>query len=66
MRRLLLAGVLLTTAAASPSTADARAFRYGVSAAEVTSNSALLWGRSLKVGKVQLEIALDTRASSAA
>jgi alkaline phosphatase D len=61
MRRLLLAAVLLTAAAVNPSTADARAFRYGVSAAEVTSNSALLWGRSLKAGKVQLEIALDKK-----
>src|SRR5258705_5736024 len=61
MRRLLLAAVLLTTVATSPATADARAFSYGVSAAEVTSSSALLWGRSLKAGKVQLEIALDKK-----
>lgn len=59
MRRLLTAAALVTAAAAVPSTADARAFSYGVSSAEVTPTTALLWGRALKAGKVHLEVSLD-------
>ena len=59
MRRLLTAAALVTAAAAVPSTADARAFNYGVASAEVTSKSALLWARAPKSGKVKLEVALD-------
>src|SRR4051794_24429913 len=54
MRRLLLAAVVL---AVLPSTATAAGFKYGVSAAEVTSNSALLWGSAPKAGKVELVLA---------
>ncbi|MEA2493958.1 MAG: alkaline phosphatase, partial [Thermoleophilaceae bacterium] len=54
MRRLLIAAALVSALAAVPSTASARAFSYGVSAAEVTSNAAVLWARPLKAGKVQL------------
>jgi phosphodiesterase/alkaline phosphatase D-like protein len=61
MRRLLIAAVLLATAAALPSTAGARAFSYGVSSAEVTSSSALVWARPLKAGKVQLVLSLDKK-----
>jgi phosphodiesterase/alkaline phosphatase D-like protein len=57
MRRLLTVTALL--AAVIPATADARAFSYGVSSAEVTNSSALLWARSLKSGKVHLVLALD-------
>ena len=60
MRRLLVAAALVTTLAALPSAAHARAFSYGVSAAEVKPTSALLWGRALKAGKAQLEVALNS------
>jgi alkaline phosphatase D len=59
MRRLLLAAVLPVITVGIPCTAHARAFSYGVASSEVTSSSALLWGRSLKAGKVQLEVASD-------
>lgn len=59
MRRVLLAAALVAALAAVPSTASARAFSYGVAAAEVTSNSALLWARPLKTGRVQLVVSLD-------
>src|SRR4051812_35718636 len=61
MRRLFTVAVLVTIATAIPSTAHARAFSYGVSAAEVTQNSALLWARALKAGKVKLEVALNSK-----
>lgn len=61
MRRLLAAAALVTAACAIPSTADARAFRYGVASAEVTSKSAVVWARALKAGKVHLEVALDRK-----
>jgi phosphodiesterase/alkaline phosphatase D-like protein len=60
MRRFLLAAALVTVLAAVPSTANA-AFRYGVSSAEVTSNSALLWGRAIKSGKARLVVGLDKK-----
>jgi phosphodiesterase/alkaline phosphatase D-like protein len=62
MRHLLLAAAALGAAAAVvPSTASAGPFTYGVSSAEVTSTSALLWARAPKAGKVQVEVALDRR-----
>jgi alkaline phosphatase D len=60
MRRLLLAVALLGVLAAIPSTANA-AFRYGVSSAEVTSSSALLWGHAIKSGKVRLVVGLNKK-----
>lgn len=59
MRRLVFAAALVTTALAIPSTANARAFSYGVSAAEVTNSVALLWARPLKAGKVGLVVSLN-------
>src|SRR3954470_5814895 len=61
MRRLLLAAALVSLAAAVPSTANARAFSYGVSSAEVTSSSAVLWARALKSGKASLVVALNKK-----
>jgi alkaline phosphatase D len=57
MRRLVLAVAVVSVLACVPSTAAARAFSYGVSSAEVTSGSALVWARSLKSGTVRLIVA---------
>jgi phosphodiesterase/alkaline phosphatase D-like protein len=61
MRRLLLAAGLVTALGSVPSTAAAAGFSYGVSSAEVTSSSALLWARAPKAGKVQLIVAQNRR-----
>ena len=62
MRRLLPAAALVGALVAVPSTASgARAFTYGVSAAEVTPTSALLWAHAVKSGKVRIVVALDRR-----
>src|SRR5215212_7924112 len=59
MRRLLIPAAL-AAAAIVPSTAAA-AFTFGVSSAEVTSSSAVLWAHSTKAGKAKLIVALDRR-----
>jgi phosphodiesterase/alkaline phosphatase D-like protein len=61
MRRPLFAVALVTALAIVPSTATAKGFGYGVSAAEVTSKSALLWAHPGKAGKVRLFVALNKR-----
>jgi phosphodiesterase/alkaline phosphatase D-like protein len=62
MRRPVLAAVAAVSVLVSfPATAGARAFSYGVSSAEVTSSSALLWARSPKSGKVRLVMAQNKR-----
>jgi alkaline phosphatase D len=60
MRRPLLV-VALAAALVLPSPATAAPFRYGVSSAEVTSSSALLWAHAIKAGKVELVVALDPK-----
>jgi phosphodiesterase/alkaline phosphatase D-like protein len=61
MRHLLLAAALVGTLAALPSIATAASFSAGVSSAEATSNSILLWTRAPKAGKVQLVVGIDKR-----
>ena len=61
MRRVILAATLVSVLAAVPSTAGAASFSYGVSSAEVTSKSALVWTRAPKAGKVRLVVALNRR-----
>jgi alkaline phosphatase D len=61
MRRLLLAAALVIALAIVPSSAAAAGFSYGVSAAEVTSSSAVLWAHAPKAGKVQLIVAQNKR-----
>src|SRR4051812_25479666 len=51
----------IALAVAVPSTADAAKFRQGVTAAEVTSNSALVWTRAPKAGHVFLELARNPK-----
>src|SRR3954454_13935438 len=63
MRRVLLAAALLGAFAAVPSTANAASFSYGVSSAEVTSSSVLLWTRAPKAGKVQLVVGVNRHFS---
>ena len=61
MRRVLLAITLVSVLAAVPSTAGAASFSMGVSSAEVTSNSALLWTRAPKSGKAQLVVGINRK-----
>jgi phosphodiesterase/alkaline phosphatase D-like protein len=63
MRRLLLAAALVGALAAVPSTANAGSFSYGVSSAEVTPTSVLLWTRAAKSGKVQLVVGINRHFS---
>ena len=41
--------------------AGASAFKYGVTAGEVTSSSAILWTRAARSGRVTLEVATNKR-----
>src|SRR4051812_44210204 len=59
MRRILTVPALVTAVALVPASATAATFQYGVSSAEVTSKSALLWAHAPKAGKVTLEVGLD-------
>jgi phosphodiesterase/alkaline phosphatase D-like protein len=61
MRRLLLAAAVVSVLAAVPSTAAAKGFSSGVSSAEVTASSALLWGHAGKKGKVKLLVAVNRK-----
>ena len=61
MRRPLFAAALVTALVLVPSTATAASFRYGVSSAEVTSKSALLWAHAVRAGKVRLVVALNKK-----
>ena len=58
MKRLtLILCAALLAAAVAPS--GASAFKYGVTAGEVTSSSAILWTRAAKSGRVVLFVARD-------
>jgi len=60
MRRALhLVAALLFACAAVPTAAAARGFSLGVSSAEVTPSSALVWTRADKTGPVTVEVATD-------
>src|SRR4051812_27393325 len=59
MRRPLLAAALIGAVAVIPATGAAASFRYGVSSAEVSSSSALLWGHAIKAGKARIVLGLD-------
>ena len=47
--------------AALPAGAAAKGFKYGVTASEVTSGSALVWTRADKTGKVTLDLSSDAK-----
>jgi alkaline phosphatase D len=61
-RRAAVVVPALTIALAVPTTAQAaRGFSYGVSAAEVTSSSAILWAHATSAGRYVARIARDSR-----
>jgi alkaline phosphatase D len=57
------AAALLAVAglAAVPAGAAAKGFKYGVTASEVSSSSALVWTRADKTGKVTLDLSSDAK-----
>jgi alkaline phosphatase D len=58
LKRLLgMAAVLAAAVGVLPASASAAKFQYGVSSAEATSNSIILWTRAPKSGKVVAEVA---------
>jgi len=59
--RLFLALLVLTLFAALPGTAGAVGFKYGVAAGDVTSSSALLWGRANGKATVKLQVSRSKR-----
>src|SRR4051794_149214 len=61
MLRALSLLALLAAAAALPAIASAKGFSRGVTSAEVTSKSALLWTRADKPGKLKLTVARDKK-----
>lgn len=62
MTRIVLAAVAAAgITALIPAAASAQGFTLGVSAAEVTSSSAVLWARAPRTGRVRLQVAVDRR-----
>src|SRR3954470_13704113 len=59
--RLLLALSVLALLAALPSTAGAVGFKYGVTAGDVTSSTAILWGKANGRATVRLQVARNKR-----
>ena len=51
--------------AALPAGAAAKGFKYGVTASEVSSSSAVVWTRSDKAGKVILDVSADRKFGNA-
>src|SRR5204862_4756950 len=61
-RRAVAAVSVLAAVLAVPSAAQAaRGFSFGVSAAEVTSSSAILWAHATSAGRYVVRIARDSR-----
>ena len=58
-RALLLA--LVATLLLAPPALAAKGFQFGVTAGEVTSTSAVLWGKAAKSGKYTLDVARNRR-----
>jgi alkaline phosphatase D len=58
--RAFLLALVATLLLASPALA-AKGFQFGVTAGEVTSSSAVLWGKAAKSGKYKLDIALERK-----
>jgi alkaline phosphatase D len=61
MNRLLPLVLTILLLAAAPSAYAARGFQYGVAAGEVTSSSAVLWGKAKKSGKYAVIVAQNKR-----
>ena len=60
-KRLAVTALTALVVAAIPASADAAGFKYGVTAGEVRSKSAILWTRANKTGRVTLELARGRR-----
>ena len=57
-----IAAIATISAAALVSTeASAKGFKYGVSAGDTSSSSAIVWTRSDKAGRVTLQVSRDKR-----
>jgi alkaline phosphatase D len=61
MHRLLPLALLTLLLVAAPSAYAARGFSFGVAAGEVTSKSAVLWGKANKSGGYSLDVATNRR-----
>jgi phosphodiesterase/alkaline phosphatase D-like protein len=61
MRFATAAALAVAALAALPAGAGAKGFSYGVTASEVSSNSALIWTRADKAGKVTLVVSPDSK-----
>jgi phosphodiesterase/alkaline phosphatase D-like protein len=61
MNRLLPLALTILLLAVAPSAYAARGFSYGVAAGEVTSSSAVLWGKANKSGPYTLDVARNKR-----
>jgi alkaline phosphatase D len=66
MTRVLPAALTILLLALVPSAHAARGFQYGVTAGEVGSSSAVLWGKAKKSGRYTLEVARNKRFSKEA
>ena len=63
-RALLIA--LVTTLLLAPPALAAKGFQFGVTAGEVNSSSAVLWGKAKKSGKYTLEVARNAKFKGSA
>src|SRR3954453_3215910 len=59
--RLVLVLLVLALCAAMPGSAGAVGFKYGVTAGEVTSRSAVLWGKATGKATVKLQVSTSKR-----
>jgi phosphodiesterase/alkaline phosphatase D-like protein len=61
MNRLLLLALLTLLLAVAPAAHAARGFKFGVAAGDVTSSSAVMWGKATKAGGYSLDVATNRR-----
>jgi phosphodiesterase/alkaline phosphatase D-like protein len=61
VNRRAAAALAVAGLAAVPAAAAAKGFSYGVTASEVSSDSALLWTRADKAGKLTLDLSFDRK-----
>ena len=57
----MLAAAVTVALCLAPSALAAKGFSYGVAAGEISSSSAVLWGKAAKSGKYTLQVARDKR-----
>jgi alkaline phosphatase D len=61
MNRLLPLALLTVLLEAAPAAQAARGFKFGVAAGDVTSSSAVMWGKANKAGGYSLDVATNRR-----